>query len=177
MANLDKIVEEVSELTALELSDLVKKIEEKFGVSAAMPVMVTAGGAGGTAGAREGKTTFRVELKAAGGQKTPGINVLRVGVGFGKFKYFGGVGKRKNLIGACEKKAHTFPARAGPEKFVQNLRHYFNSTTAPAASSFCFNSWAAALSIPSFTTFGAASARSFASLSPEPRTSRKTLMT
>ena len=43
MADLEKIVEEVSKLSALELSDLVKKIEEKFGVSAAMPVMAQAG--------------------------------------------------------------------------------------------------------------------------------------
>src|SRR3989344_1268383 len=107
-------------------------------------------------------------------QKRP---CLALHFGLWKSQYFCRVGKRKNFIRACEKKAHNFHARAGPEKLVQNLRHYFNSTTAPAASSFCFNSWAAALSIPSFTTFGAASARSFASLSPEPRTSRKTLIT
>ena len=55
MANLDQIVEEVSKLSALELSDLVKKIEEKFGVSAAMPVMSIAGGAGAGEEAKEEK--------------------------------------------------------------------------------------------------------------------------
>ena len=69
MADLEKIVEEVSKLSALELSDLVKKIEEKFGVSAAIPVMAAAGGAGGADEAKEEKTTFNVELKAVGDKK------------------------------------------------------------------------------------------------------------
>ncbi len=84
MANLDKIVEEVSELTALELSDLVKKIEEKFGVSAAMPVMAAAGGtAGGGEEEKEEKSTFNVELKSAGGQKIQVIKALREVLGLG----------------------------------------------------------------------------------------------
>jgi len=83
MANLDQIVEEVSKLTALELSDLVKKIEEKFGVSAAMPVMAAglAGGAG--AEAPEEKSTFNVELKSAGAQKIAVIKVIREVLGLG----------------------------------------------------------------------------------------------
>lgn len=83
MSDLNKIVEEVSQLTALELSDLVKKIEEKFGVSAAMPVMAVAGAAGGADEAKEEKTTFNVELKAAGGQKIAVIKVLREALGLG----------------------------------------------------------------------------------------------
>ena len=83
MANLDKIVEEVSELTALELSDLVKKIEEKFGVSAAMPVMAAAGGTGGDEEEKEEKSTFNLELKSAGGQKIQVIKVLREALGLG----------------------------------------------------------------------------------------------
>ncbi|KKT28381.1 50S ribosomal protein L7/L12 [Candidatus Giovannonibacteria bacterium RIFCSPLOWO2_12_FULL_44_25] len=83
MADLEKIVEEVSKLSALELSDLVKKIEEKFGVSAAIPVMAAAGGAGGADEAKEEKTTFNVELKAAGGQKIAVIKVLREALGMG----------------------------------------------------------------------------------------------
>ncbi|MDP3785228.1 MAG: 50S ribosomal protein L7/L12 [bacterium] len=83
MANLDKIVEEVSELTALELSDLVKKIEEKFGVSAAMPVMAAAGGTGGGEEEKEEKSTFNVELKSAGGQKIQVIKALREVLGLG----------------------------------------------------------------------------------------------
>lgn len=84
MANLDKIVEEVSGLTALELSDLVKKIEEKFGVSAAMPVMAGPAAAGGaTDEAVEEKSTFNLELKSAGGQKIQVIKVLREVLGLG----------------------------------------------------------------------------------------------
>jgi len=81
MADLEKIVEEVSKLTALELSDLVKKIEEKFGVSAAMPVMAAA--AGGGEEAKEEKSTFNVELKSAGGTKIAVIKVLRDALGLG----------------------------------------------------------------------------------------------
>lgn len=83
MANLDNIVEEVSKLSALELSDLVKKIEEKFGVSAAMPVMAVAGGAIAGDEAKEEKSTFNVELKAAGGQKIAVIKALREAIGLG----------------------------------------------------------------------------------------------
>ena len=83
MEKLDKIIEEVSKLTALELSDLIKKIEEKFGVSAAMPVMAVAGGAGGAEEPVEEKTTFNVELKSAGGQKIAVIKILREALGMG----------------------------------------------------------------------------------------------
>jgi len=82
MLELDKIVEEVSKLTALELSDLVKKIEEKFGVSAAMPVMAAAAGGVGAEAAEE-KSTFSVELKNAGAQKISVIKVLREALGLG----------------------------------------------------------------------------------------------
>lgn len=82
-ADLEKIVEEVSKLTALELSDLVKKIEEKFGVSAAMPMMTAGAGAGGEEEAKEEKSTFNVELKSAGGTKIAVIKVLREALGLG----------------------------------------------------------------------------------------------
>jgi len=84
MADLEKIVEEVSKLSALELSDLVKKIEEKFGVSAAMPIMSVAGGTGaGDEAEKEEKSTFNVELKATGDQKIAVIKVLREAIGMG----------------------------------------------------------------------------------------------
>lgn len=83
MADLDKIIGEVSELTALELSDLVKKIEEKFGVSAAMPAMVGGGAAAAEGEGAEEKSTFNVELKATGGQKIAVIKVLREALGLG----------------------------------------------------------------------------------------------
>lgn len=83
MENLDKIIEEISKLTALELSDLVKKIEEKFGVSAAMPVMAASAGAGAGDEVKEEKSTFNIELKSAGGQKIAVIKVLREVLGMG----------------------------------------------------------------------------------------------
>jgi len=83
MADLEKIVEEVSKLSALELSDLVTKIEEKFGVSAAMPVMAASGGAGADEEAKEEKSAFNVELKSAGGTKIAVIKVLREALGMG----------------------------------------------------------------------------------------------
>ena len=69
---IEEIVLQVEKLTALEISELVKALEEKFGVSAAMPVM--AGGAAGGAAVAEEKTSFTVVLKAAGEQK---INVIK----------------------------------------------------------------------------------------------------
>lgn len=74
MANFDNIVSEIEKLTALELSELVKMLEEKFGVSAAAPMMMAAGPATGAAAAEE-KTEFTVELTDAGANK---INVIKV---------------------------------------------------------------------------------------------------
>ena len=77
MEKLDKIIEEVSKLTALELSDLVKKIEEKFGVSAAAPTLAVGAPTSPEASVGEEKSTFNIELKSAGGQKIAVIKVLR----------------------------------------------------------------------------------------------------
>jgi large subunit ribosomal protein L7/L12 len=71
----------VKELTIVELNDLVKAMEEEFGVSAAAPVMVAA--AGGAAGGEEEKTSFNVELKSAGGNKIAVIKVIREITGLG----------------------------------------------------------------------------------------------
>src|SRR5258708_14263783 len=79
MAKVDTILEESKGLTLLEASDLVKKMEEAFGVSAAAATVVAAGGggaaAGGTAPAEE-KTEFSVVLTDVGGNK---INVIKAG--------------------------------------------------------------------------------------------------
>ena len=82
MADLEKIVDEISKLTALELSDLVKKIEEKFGVSAAPTFAVGAPTSLETSVGEE-KSTFNVELKSPGGQKIAVIKVLREALGMG----------------------------------------------------------------------------------------------
>ena len=76
MANLEKIVEDLSSLTVLEAAELAKLLEEKWGVSAAAPVAMMAGaaGGGGEAAAAEEKTDFTVVLASAGAQK---INVIK----------------------------------------------------------------------------------------------------
>lgn len=81
---ITNIIEEVKGLTVLELADLVKAIEEEFGVSAAAPVMVAAGGAAaGGAAAAEEKTEFDVILKSAGSNKINVIKVVREITGLG----------------------------------------------------------------------------------------------
>src|SRR5215475_5400884 len=75
MADLQKLVDELSKLTVLEAAELSKKLEEAWGVSAAAPVAVAAAGGGGAAAAPvEEKTEFTVVLAAAGAQK---INVIK----------------------------------------------------------------------------------------------------
>ena len=80
-----KLIEDVKALTVLELSELVKALEEEFGVSAAAPVAVAAAPAAGAAGgaAAEEKTEFDVVLKAAGAEKIKVIKVVREITGLG----------------------------------------------------------------------------------------------
>ena len=76
MANIEKLIEEIDKLTVVELAELVKAIEEKYGVSAAAVAAPAAGGA--EAGAADaGKTEFDVELKEVGPNKIPVIKVVR----------------------------------------------------------------------------------------------------
>ena len=75
MADIAKFVEEIKSMTVLELNELVKAIEEEFGVSAAAPVMVA--GAGAAAPAAEEKTEFDVVLKDVGSEKIKVIKVVR----------------------------------------------------------------------------------------------------
>ena len=78
MADLDKIVEDLSGLTVLEAADLVKALEEKWGVSAAAPAAVAAAPAAGGGGeAAEEKTEFDVVLAEAGGNKIAVIKAVR----------------------------------------------------------------------------------------------------
>ena len=78
MADLEKIVEQLSGLSVLEAADLVKKLEEKWGVSAAAPVaMAAAGAAPAAAEAVEEKTEFDVLIKDAGPKKIEVIKVIR----------------------------------------------------------------------------------------------------
>jgi large subunit ribosomal protein L7/L12 len=76
--NLEEVVTTLSGLTVLEASELVKKLEDKWGVSAAAPVAVAAtGGAAAGAAPAEEKTTFEVVLKDAGGNKIGVIKEVR----------------------------------------------------------------------------------------------------
>ena len=78
MADLEKIVEELSKLSVLEAADLVKLLEEKWGVSAAAPVAMAAGPAAAAVVEEvEEKTEFDVVIKAAGPKKIEVIKVIR----------------------------------------------------------------------------------------------------
>jgi len=82
MADLNKIIEDLSALTVLEAAELAKMLEEKWGVSAAAPVAVAAAGAAGAAAAEE-KTEFTVVLADAGANKINVIKEVRTITGLG----------------------------------------------------------------------------------------------
>ena len=86
MADVKKFIEEIKTMTVLELNELVKALEEEFGVSAAAPVAVAAAPAAGAApaaAAAEEKTEFNVVLKDAGAKKIDVIKVVRAFTGLG----------------------------------------------------------------------------------------------
>jgi large subunit ribosomal protein L7/L12 len=86
MADVQKFIEEVKSMTVLELNELVKALEEEFGVSAAAPVAVAAApaaGAAAPAAAAEEKTEFNIVLKDAGAKKIDVIKVVRAFTGLG----------------------------------------------------------------------------------------------
>ena len=84
---IEKVVEQISGLTAIELSELKTALEEKFGVTAAAPMMgmpmMMAGGGGDAGAAAEEKTDFDVSLAEAGGNKLQVIKVVRELTGLG----------------------------------------------------------------------------------------------
>ena len=84
-ANISKedVIEYISNMTVLELSDLVKELEEKFGVTAAAPIAVAAGPAQQTEEAAPEKTEFDVILSAVGDKKIQVIKVVRAITGLG----------------------------------------------------------------------------------------------
>ncbi|MBI4948435.1 50S ribosomal protein L7/L12 [Candidatus Berkelbacteria bacterium] len=96
----DKLIDQISELSVMELSELVKAVEEKFGVSA-MPVMAagapSAGGAGAPAEAAEEKSEYTVMLTAAGDQKIAVIKAVR------EVKPDLGLKEAKDLVDAAPK--------------------------------------------------------------------------
>ena len=88
MADVKQLVEEIKSMSVLEVSELVKELEETFGVSAAAPVAVAAPVAGAAAPAAEEKSEFTVELVEAGANKIAVIKVVReiTGLGLGEAK-------------------------------------------------------------------------------------------
>lgn len=112
MEKIEKIVEEIEKLTVIELSDLVKAIEEKFGVSAAAAV-VAAGPAAGAAA--EEKTEFNVVLKDAGATKIAVIKVVKEATGLG-------LKEAKELVDGAPKTVKENMPKADAEKLVEDLK-------------------------------------------------------
>ncbi|MEW5805336.1 MAG: 50S ribosomal protein L7/L12 [Patescibacteria group bacterium] len=105
MEKLEKIIKEIEGLTVLELADLVKQLEEKFGVKAqAMAVAAPAAGGEVNAAAGEEKTSFEVVLAAAGEQKIQVIKAIRDITGLG-------LKEAKDLVDAAPK-----PVKQGATK-------------------------------------------------------------
>ncbi len=90
------LVEQIEKLSVLDLAELVKVLESKFGVSAAAPVAVAAAPAGGDAPAAEEKTSFNVELTSSGANKIAVIKVVREVTGKG-------LKEAKDLVDAAPK--------------------------------------------------------------------------
>ena len=82
MAKVNEVLEAVEKMTVLEISDLVKKMEEKFGVSAAAPVMAVQGGAAGGE-TEEVKDEFDIVLQSVGAKKIQVLKVVREITGLG----------------------------------------------------------------------------------------------
>ena len=115
MADLQKIVDELSTLTVLEAADLAKMLEEKWGVSAAAAVAVAAGpAAGGGAAAAEEKTEFTVVLAAAGDKKIEVIKEVRALTGLG-------LKEAKDLVEGAPKPVKEGVAKDEAEKLKAQL--------------------------------------------------------
>ncbi len=116
MANLDKLVEDLSALTVLEAAELSKKLEEKWGVSAAAPVAVAAAPAAGGAAAApvEEQTEFTVMLTAAGDKKIEVIKEVRAITGLG-------LKEAKDLVEGAPKPVKEGVNKADAQKFKEQL--------------------------------------------------------
>ncbi len=96
MADMKNLIEEIKGMTVMELNELVKALEEEFGISAAAPVAVVGGAAAADAPAEEEKTEFDVILKGFGANKIAVIKVVREITGLG-------LGEAKALVEAAPK--------------------------------------------------------------------------
>jgi large subunit ribosomal protein L7/L12 len=116
MADLAKIVDDLSKLTVLEAAELSKLLEEKWGVSAAAPVAVAAAGGAGAAAAApvEEKTEFDVILTEAGAQKINVIKEVRAITGLG-------LKEAKDLVEGAPKPVKEGVSKADADKFKAQL--------------------------------------------------------
>ncbi|MEX1248846.1 MAG: 50S ribosomal protein L7/L12 [Anaerolineales bacterium] len=113
MADLSKLVEELGKLTVVEAADLVSKLEEAWGVSAAAPVAAAAAPAAAAAAPVEEKTEFDVFIKDAGPKKIEVIKVMRqlTNVGLAEAKQMVEAGNTKVLEGATKEAANDAKAK------------------------------------------------------------------
>jgi len=116
MADLNKLVEELSQLTVIEAAELSKKLEEKWGVSAAAPVAVAAAAGGGAAAAAPAaeKDSFEVVLAGAGDKKINVIKEVRAITGLG-------LKEAKDLVEGAPKTVKEGVNKADAEKFKKQL--------------------------------------------------------
>ena len=112
--NKDQILEAIENMTVLELSELVKAMEEKFGVSAAAPVAVAAVGGAAPAAGGEEKTEFTVVLAAAGDKKINVIKAVREATGLG-------LKEAKELVDGAPKPVKENIAKAEAEELKGKL--------------------------------------------------------
>lgn len=113
MSNVESILESIEKLTLLEAAELVKAMEEKFGVSAAAPVAVAAA-APAAAAAEEEKTEFDVILKDVGAQKIQVIKAVREITGLG-------LKDAKAIVDGAPKEVKTGVAKAEAEEMKKKL--------------------------------------------------------
>jgi len=114
MADLNQIVENLSALTILEAAELVKKLEEKWGVSAAAVAVAAAPGAGAAAAAVEEKTEFTVVLANAGANKINVIKEIRAITGLG-------LKEAKDLVEGAPKTVKEGVNKADAQKMKEQL--------------------------------------------------------
>ena len=110
----DQIIEAISSKTLIEVMELVKAMEEKFGVSAAAPVAVAAGPAAAAAAPVEEQTEFTVNLLSAGEKKVEVIKVVRAATGLG-------LKEAKDLVDGAPKPVKEGIAKADAEALKKQL--------------------------------------------------------
>jgi len=116
MSAVQEIVEKIEKLSLMEAVELKKALEDKFGVTAAAPVMMGAAmpAAGGAAAPAEEKTEFTVELKSAGAQKINVIKVVRAATGLG-------LKEAKDLVDGAPKVVKEGLSKSDAEKLKKEL--------------------------------------------------------